>query len=260
MSRRAARLPNARCVAASQEIQFCFLVYETAGTNAMEWKRRKGNSRLVTHRILIAGLMAVLGCAHHSSPAPAAAPAPSAVARPSPASSSLEELLNGDMAPHEAIPWSSARRLVWADFQGPPAQGGREAARTAYALFYGWKCRGQAFEFRVTAAFLPKQSWVKAATVRDSVESRRTLQHEQTHFDVSEVYARRMRRYFGDLPELCAKSDDELTALAQRLVQEEKAAQRRYDEETANGLVAVKQAEWDREIARQLTWLSRYKQ
>ena len=151
-------------------------------------------------------------------------------------------------------------RLVWADFKGSPPDGGQEAARTAYGLYYGWKCRGQAFEFRVTAAFLPNQSWVKAATVRNTAESRRTLRHEQTHFDVSEVYARRMRRYFQDLLAPCSQSDEELTTLAQRFVREEKATQVRYDEETTHGVVAPKQAEWESEIARQLVLLSRYAQ
>ncbi|HJS42263.1 MAG TPA: hypothetical protein VJ755_02215 [Gemmatimonadales bacterium] len=41
----------------------------------------------------------------------------------------------------------------------------------------------QAFagEFRVIAAFRPRQSWVKAAIVNDSAQSRSAPGHEQTH-------------------------------------------------------------------------------
>ena len=172
----------------------------------------------------------------------------------------LTDLLAEDMAPDSAMRWSSARRLRWSDFRGAPPSGGPEAARTAYGLYYGWKCRGQAFEFQVAAAFLPRQSWVKAQIVADTVESRRTLRHEQTHFDASEVGARRMRQYFANIAGACGMSDEQLRALAQRLVTEEQGTQRRYDAETHNGLDAAKQAEWNREIARQLTALSRFTQ
>lgn len=193
-------------------------------------------------------------------PAPAAEPAraaPPAAVGPS-RSAPLDQLLAGDMAPDGAIPWSTARPLRWADFQGPPPSGGPEAARTAYGLFFGWKCRGRAFEFLVTAAFLPKQSWVKAVTMQDSVESRRTLRHEQTHFDVSELHARHMRQFFQGLADPCARTDDQLNVLARRFVTEEQAMQRRYDEETTHGLLATPQSGWNREVARQLAALSRY--
>jgi len=110
----------------------------------------------------------------------------------------------------------------------------------------------------VTAAFLPKQSWVKAVTLQDSVESPRTLRHEQTHFDVSEVHARRMRQFFLTFADPCERTDDQLSVLAHRFVTEEQAMQRRYDEETNHGLLGGKQTEWNRDIARQLAALSRY--
>jgi uncharacterized protein DUF922 len=156
------------------------------------------------------------------------------------------------MAPDGGFPWSGSRTLRWPDFQGPPPDGGQEAARTAYGLFYGWRCRGQAFEFQVTTAFLTRKSWVKTTILRDSAESRRVLQHEQTHFDLAESHARRMRQSFRALRDPCGQTDDQLSALAQRLIREEKAAQQRYDAETGHGLVAAKQSEWDREVARRL--------
>ena len=160
------------------------------------------------------------------------------------------------MAPDGGFPWSGNRALRWPDFQGPPPDGGQEAARTAYGLFYGWRCRGPSFEFQVTAAFLTRKSWVKGAILRDSAESRRVLKHEQTHFDLAETHARRMRQSFQALPDPCGQTDEQLSALAQRLIREEKAAQQRYDAETGHGLVTAKQSEWDRAVARQLAALA----
>jgi len=161
-------------------------------------------------------------------------------------------MLLSDMAPHHGMPWSATRPLRWSDFQGAPRRGGDEAARTAYGIYYAWKCRGRAFEFRAVAAFHTQESWVQPAVAGDIAEGPRTLAHEQTHFDIAEVYARRMRRHFRELAEPCAQSDADLAAGAVRLLDEEKAMQRRYDAETAHGLRRTQQAAWETEIRRQL--------
>jgi hypothetical protein len=211
--------------------------------------------RRLTALIVLAGALdgACLGGAPPP-PAPIPAPSPASPAR----SPSLDDLLAGDLAADRAFAWSEARRLTWSDFQGSPPGGGEESALTAYGLYYAWRCRGPAFGFRVIAAFRPRQSWVKTAVLGDSTQSGPVLQHEQTHFDLSEVYARRMRQYFAGLASACGKTDAELGAIAQRLVQEEKAEQRRYDAETRHGLAAGPQALWTAEVARRLAALARY--
>ena len=189
-------------------------------------------------------------------PRPTAAPAPP----PAAASATLDEMLRSDVASHRGLAWSSARPLRWSDFQGIPRQGGDEAAKTAYGIYYAWKCRGRTFEFRAVAAFHLQESWVQAAVVQNIAEGPRTLGHEQTHFNIAEVYARRMRRHFRELAEPCAKSDAALTADAERILDEEKATQRRYDKETAHGLRGREQAAWEAEIGGQLELLRRYRE
>ena len=186
------------------------------------------------------------GCGHGASSRPTAPVAPK---RASPA---LDDLLREDLIADSAFAWSAARRLVWRDFRGQPPRSGDEVAKTAYALFYAWKCRGEAFDFRVVAAFRPRQSWVKAALMNDTAQSRSTLGHEQTHFDLTELHARKMRQYFNALPDACRKTDRELTALARQLLEDEKAEQQRYDAETGHGLRAAQQATWSRDVARRL--------
>lgn len=200
-------------------------------------------------------VLVALGCATHAAPPAARDPAPSPARRGSPsaaASSTLDDLLRGDLAADHAFAWSARRQLVWSDFQGSPPSEGSEGAKTSYTLYSAWKCRGQVFEFRVIAGFRPRQSWVKAIVLNDSTHRRTILRHEQTHFDLAELHARGMRRSFGNLAHPCAKTDAELSALAQRLAQEEKAEQRRYDAETDHGLLADQQAAWSRNVARRL--------
>ena len=205
--------------------------------------------------LLLLTALALLGCAS-SSPPPARGPRPAAPApapsTPAPGTSTaLDDVIRNDMSDDRAFAWSS-RRLTWDDFQGEPPTEGSEGAVTAYTIYSAWKCRRDAFEFRVVAGFRPRQSWVKAVVLRDSEQRRTVLAHEQTHFDLAEVHARIMRRAFRDLERPCRQADAALSALAQRLGQAEKAEQRRYDAETRHGLLGDEQARWTLQTQRRL--------
>ena len=177
---------------------------------------------------------------------------PTSAPPPGGRSSALDDMLRSDLAEDHAFPWSVARPLTWSDFQATPPTEGREGARTSYALYSAWKCRGSVFEFRVIAGFRPRQSWVKPVVLNDSAQRRTVLGHEQTHFDLGELHAREMRQVFGELAGPCRKTDAALTALARRLAQEEETEQRRYDTETNHGLLAAQQAAWSLQTRRRL--------
>jgi hypothetical protein len=209
-------------------------------------------------------IAAAFGCAGRSeearvrSTAPEPRPTSAPVAHAS--ATTLAAALAEDMAPERAMPWARTRPLVWTDFKGTPPKGGSEGARTAHGLYYAWSCRGSAFAYRVTAAFLPFRSWVKPAVLNNREENPRVLRHEQAHFDISELYARRIRQRFAGLPEPCAMKDGDLGALARQLVEEEKTIQRRYDDETNHSLVFSRQATWEANLVRQLAALGAYGQ
>jgi hypothetical protein len=176
------------------------------------------------------------------------------------AAPSLSEAIRAQMAPHDAVAWSRNRLLGWTDFLASPRIEGQEGARTAYGLFYAVRCAGKEFDYRVVAAFLPKQSWVKPGVVRDPAESRRVLGHEQTHFDLTEVYARGMRQAYSALPKACAMAESDLARVAEQFVRDESAAQRKYDAETDHGLTLAEQVRWDEDVAARLASLRRYMQ
>ncbi len=202
-------------------------------------------------------MLLLCGCTHAGpAPTPVAVPpaaAPTATTASVPAgAATLDDLLRGDLAQDHAFAWSAARRLVWSDFQGAPPTEGMEGAKTTYVLYSAWKCHGDVFQFRVVAGFRPRQSWVKPAVLSDSAQSRSILAHEQTHFDLAEVHARLMRRYFAGLVSACRKTDGQLSALAQQREDEAGAEERRYDAETNHGLLADRQAEWTLQTRRRL--------
>jgi hypothetical protein len=183
------------------------------------------------------------------------------VAQPgrAPAGPTLTETIEAQIAKDDAMPWAQRRPLTWADFQGkPPAAAGSVAAETAYTLVQGARCTGSTFESRVVAAFRPKDSWVRPAMLRTSADSAKALRHEQTHFDLTEVHARRLRRYFSELMAPCRLATNDLESSAARIGRDEKAAQAQYDTETDHGRAATQQARWERDVAAQLVTLAKF--
>jgi len=157
-----------------------------------------------------------------------------------------------------AIHWSAARPLTWSDFAGAPQLAGRTAAVTTYVLWWRADCSRDGFAFEVVSGFVREHSWVKPSVLDQYEESRRALGHEQTHFDLSEVHARKMRQALGRLRRPCEMTDEELYDVVNPFVLEDQRAQARYDRETAHGLDLRQQAVWDEDVARQLTSLERY--
>ncbi|HVT46253.1 MAG TPA: DUF922 domain-containing protein [Vicinamibacterales bacterium] len=178
--------------------------------------------------------------------------------QPSAPPGSLDARLDADEAAAGAVPWAADRPLVWSDFRAQAPAGGPEGALTAYSLLQDVRCTGTAFEFRVTAAFLPQRSWVKPPVLANPALSARTLRHEQTHFDLTEVHARLMRQYFAELYEPCRQDEAVLQRAADRFVADEAAEQSRYDADTHHGLAAPAQTRWDEDVRQRLAELRRW--
>jgi hypothetical protein len=159
----------------------------------------------------------------------------------------------------ESIVWSAERRLSWDDFAGRPDISSEAAAMTVYLLSYDGTCRDNLYDGRVFSAFLPDQSWVKTSVLLARAEvNRHALAHEQTHFDLSEVSARRMRRALGTLVDPCSRSDEEMQAIVDPFIKEDFARQRRYDAETLNGSNSAWQRDWEMRVDRELRELAAF--
>jgi hypothetical protein len=159
-------------------------------------------------------------------------------------------------SPTEGFPWSE-RRLSWGDFRGMPPTGIPNIALTAYRWSVSVECVGPTFTYRIQSVFLPRVSWVATPLV-SSRNSGRALRHEQTHFDLSEVHARRLRQFLAGLSDPCGESDGALKTLTAPFLAEDAAEQQRYDEQTRNGRDELRQAAWDEDIERRLEALKAY--
>lgn len=92
------------------------------------------------------------------------------------------------------IQWSNERKLTWEDFRGtPPKNRGNKIAET-----FGEIVTDSSYwdndipKFIVKCYFLKDKSWT-------TTDASITLEHEQIHFDIYEVYTRKIRKAFDSL-------------------------------------------------------------
>jgi hypothetical protein len=155
-----------------------------------------------------------------------------------------------------AFVWSPERVLQWSDFRGRPDMMSAAVALTSYVIAYEAQCLGDTFTFTVESRFLPTQSWVKSEHLQQRA-SDRTLQHERTHFDLSEVQVRRARQGLARLVAPCALDDQARDALLLPFIKNDAGLQAQYDRETVHGINAARQGEWDEQVRRWLRDLPR---
>ncbi len=150
----------------------------------------------------------------------------------------------------DGVPWDPGQRLTWSDFRGTPPESQRVAATTASGISYSYRTRGTPGKYRldyeVNAYFYPEKSWYHPE-ICDAV----VLSHEQLHFDISELFARKMRkalsgRTFG------RNVRAEVRQIFSEINRELSEFQDRYDRETDFSRNREAQAEWNRRVAEML--------
>ena len=151
------------------------------------------------------------------------------------------------------IVWSATRPLTAADFKAR-APFAPQAALTVADLKANAGCKDYVFAGGVQATFDPNTSWIKdPKTLTPAL-----LRHEQLHFDIAELNARRLRQKISLTKFDCLKLQpafDNLTKPTYRLWA---AEENRYDGETNHGLNAAKQALWEKQVAAKLLELKAF--
>jgi len=170
----------------------------------------------------------------------------------------------------DQFPWSADRPLLWDDFQGKPpaqAQDMMEAAqihmtiRWQLQLTMEYDCQLQLWtalidrsSLTVTNTMVPASSWVDRGRQNSG-----TLSHEQRHFDVNEVYRRKLQAALAPLTAEGGTADAAKQALqalidtaSQEILSQLANTQARYDQETRHGTDLQAQAAWNNRID---TWL-----
>ncbi|WP_223649909.1 DUF922 domain-containing protein [Hymenobacter psoromatis] len=150
--------------------------------------------------------------------------------------------------PAGSIRWSAGRPLRVTDFQGRPRPGQTHAALTSANINTGAICRDNIFVGTAQASFTPTASWVRdPARLTPAL-----LRHEQLHFDIAEVYARRLRQQLAALRLPCNQLGDRFNRLSQAAYAAWQKAEDDYDLDTNHGLQHERQAQWEAQVHQQL--------
>jgi hypothetical protein len=149
------------------------------------------------------------------------------------------------------ILWNAAYKLSWKDFKAKPNTNSSAVAITASGLTFGFSIdevdkKVVRFSTEIETHFYPEQSWYKPGEVTPHV-----LGHEQLHFDITELHARKFRKRVSRLKtsQTIAK---ELRALHRTINQELAAFQNKYDVETNYSRHVEQQAYWQKFVAEEL--------
>jgi len=158
----------------------------------------------------------------------------------------------------QLIPWSAERPLEWGDFQGKkrPAKRRFDAvASTRIADKFDY-CTLDSIHVSVSAVFNPYRSWKKYKR-----PSSYLLKHEQGHFDIAELYARKLRKEISAAersPKHALHTKKWFTPVYYQQVSQMRRCQRRYDRQTRHSRRRDAQKRWEKKIATDLAALSNY--
>lgn len=150
--------------------------------------------------------------------------------------------------------WNEEIPLTWDDFQGVPLEKTLFHANTNTGLSYSWGLKGTSqkmeLNYKVETFFYPKESWVQPAS-----KNKYLLKHEQLHFDISELHARKLRKLLGDLDasKINKDSGDYLNKLYEKVDKERSAMQNAFDEESNHSLNKEAENRWQRFVKDELT-------
>jgi hypothetical protein len=169
------------------------------------------------------------------------------------------------------IHWDTRRPLSWSDFRGPvdAAADGQQVAMTAaslrwnyeYALEHGENaCEYWIQRVASEAVFNPDDSWARPGYLTDAI-----LRHEQSHFDLTEIFRRELdartvtlvgqrRDCAGSTLEQATRAAERGAAAAVQSIFDDVwadyvATQSLYDGRTQHGTLAAAQADWNRAIS-----------
>jgi Bacterial protein of unknown function (DUF922) len=157
---------------------------------------------------------------------------------------------NSSVSEDEKILWNAEQQLTWEDFRGVPNGADAFVASTNSGISFTFsyqEINGRAsVTYTVRSNFYPKLSWYKPERVSAYI-----LKHEQTHFDISELFARKLRKALSAI-----KEDPNFRQLAEEkyhaIELQRREMQLRYDKESDHSNMESQEYQWRSFVAQQL--------
>jgi hypothetical protein len=154
------------------------------------------------------------------------------------------------------IVWYPDIELIAGDFQQNAPETPPSDAQSWTGVEFSGDCWQGEFTYEVYAIFHRDSSWLAPGKATEQV-----LHHEKIHFDISEIYARKLRKALSSLVDACGNMEvtrakiDSVTRINQRALTLE---QKKFDRQTRHGSNIKKQIEWEKQIRDRLAELAEY--
>lgn len=151
----------------------------------------------------------------------------------------MEETNNNDR-----MEWEADRRLTWDDFQAkPPSRWSTDiAAITSSVIQYRYVCENGLLDYEIRSIFLKDESWVMSSSTTAAY-----LQHEQLHFDLTELFARKLKSRLSKKVYKCNEVGA-FEKLVNDTLAEWRKTQQKYDWETGFSLRKTQQEKWNQKV------------
>lgn len=157
----------------------------------------------------------------------------------------------------EKIKWQQERQLTWQDFKAEPDTTLSYSANTNSGISYTWNYSTATgvpiLEHEVFTNFYPNKSWVQ----KDIHDKNYLLKHEQLHFDISELHARKLRKALAEY-EIGRNIRQDLKRIYNRIESERVEMQNRFDRETSHSENKEAEMKWREFVRLELKKLEDY--
>lgn len=156
----------------------------------------------------------------------------------------------------EKIEWKEDRPLTWADFKADPPEDDPFTANTNSGISYSWTYSTSTgrpdLRYEVHTYFYPELSWAREQEENDYI-----LAHEQLHFDISELHARKLRKELKEY-EIGRNIRRDLKIIYNRIENEREAMEEAYDTESDHSKNREAELRWRKMVAKKLSELQQY--
>lgn len=156
----------------------------------------------------------------------------------------------------EELYWNKNERLSWSDFKAKPQKNLPYKANTNSGISFSWNSTQRnkdiSLDYKVESIFYPNKSWVKEIEEVDYL-----LAHEQLHFDITELHARKLRKALENYkPGNNIKK--ELDSIYSVIEKQRQQMQNRFDKETNHSINKETEFEWREFVEQELEKLNKY--
>lgn len=164
-------------------------------------------------------------------------------------------LANAQTFASNELRWADNRKLSWQDFTGTvdPNRNANVQAVAKVGIDLTTRAENDTVWFEVQSSFIKNGSWTINRT------SDYLLQHEQLHFDIAELHARKLRKRLGELRGLTFSNlRQKVHAIYQDLQKQHENFQQRYDAETNHSNNQRMQKVWNSKVEQLLLQWENY--